>query len=122
VDIPQALAPPNAPAAFDRDDAFHEVRANLGDEPAKRAAGRVRHDDRRTDLVEQHRAALTPHHVLAVRAAGGHAGREHRGRRLRRARCTGAAPAARRVRPRRPARQRAHHPGLHHDPPCDATS
>ena len=54
------LAERRATGSFNDDDPFHEAGPRLSDEPAERATRRVRHDDRRSDLVEKHRAALPP--------------------------------------------------------------
>ncbi len=72
------------PAAFDRDDALHQIRPDLGHQPTKGSAGGMGHDHRRTDLVEQHGSALAPHRmrddgrgwVEAGRRAG-RSGRDH---------------------------------------------
>src|SRR5207237_997334 len=78
---PDVAAAERLTAAFNGDDALYEIRTDFGNEPAERTAGRMRHDDGRTDLVEQHRAALTPDHVLAIGPAGGHAPGAEDGRR-----------------------------------------
>src|SRR5205807_4749470 len=67
-ETPDVLTVERRAAAFDADNAFHEARSNFGHEPAKWPAGGVRHDDWRTDLVQQHRAALSPHHVRRFRS------------------------------------------------------
>ena len=83
-----------AAAAFDGDDAFHEVRADLCDEPSERPARGVGHDDRRSDLVEQHRAALAPHEMLRIRSPGRGA---HRAEYCRSRRCSYRSASASRA-------------------------
>ena len=93
-EAPDVLAGERPACAFDDDDRLDETRPNLRDEPAKWAARGVRHDDRRPDLVEQHRAALSPDHVRGFRP-GRHAA-VHRQRRGERSLCAaGTAPSAR---------------------------
>ena len=63
---PAAESERAATGALDDDGRLDEIRTRFGDEQPERTAGRVRHDDRRPDLVEQIRARLTPRQVLHV--------------------------------------------------------